>query len=115
MDSPLNGKDWIIRFEPDGRLELTLRAYRNPSASHMKRRGRALLREQGLNEKYELVGDVLSSTEWFLGTGMCESRSMFAVRKLTAAQKALAAKAARAKKKAAALAAAAEAAAQPES
>ena len=80
MSSPISGKDWVIRFEPDGRLELTLRAYRNPSDAYMLRRGRGLLKSERLNESYVLTGEVFPCTELFIATGMASARSLFAKR-----------------------------------
>lgn len=78
IDQPLHGRDWIIRF--DGGVEITIRAYRDPSDSYTLRRARALLREVGLDQVYRL-GEVSVTSELFLEGGLQPARSIMAILK----------------------------------
>lgn len=76
IDSALHGKDWVLRFESDGSLCLTIRAYRDPSDSYMMRRARAILKSALLDQSYKLEAEVSVSSELFLEGGIQPARSL---------------------------------------
>lgn len=76
-DVPLSGKDWIIRFEDSLCLEMTIRAYRDPSDAYVRRRVRAILRGQELDKGFDVIDtEIAVTSELFLEGGLCAARSV---------------------------------------
>ena len=76
-DAPLNGKDWIIRFEDELSLEMTIRAHRDPSDGYVRRRARAILRSVELDKHFNVMEPEIGVTsDYFLQGGFRPARSV---------------------------------------